>query len=281
MERLKYAVLIFLTLNYLPCLGQQLKINATIPAYLIQGDHIEFKVELSNQLDSEVTGQVQLELIDSLNQQSVDGWLMNIFPNQYFTIAVGKTETILFPIQIPPQFNRILKWRCSARLGSNINTNKNQTIQQEGILPVLTNRIDDANKIKEQNGIRLRKLITTKFSTLNTSSIRCGDTIRIKLEVICNRDFRNVVLTDVPPAGLNPVLNSKREKSLDNNLYRQSNFDNRCYFYLDHLKKGKNIIEYQVVARFNGTFNFGISTLDLTDVHKKIQYSTDETITIE
>ena len=280
MNSLRYTLIIIL-MNTIPCNGQILKITPNIPPYLIQGDHIEFKVDLSNQLDSEVTGQVQLELIDSLSQQSVDGWLTNIFPNQYFTIAVGKTETILFPIQIPPQFNRILKWRCSARLGSNIDTNKNQTIQQEGILPILTNRIDDANKIKKQNGIRLRKSITPKFSTLNTSSIRCGDTIRIKLEVTCNRDFRNVVLTDVPPAGLSPVLNSKREKSSNNNLYRQSSYDNRCYFHLDHLKKGKNNIEYQVVARFNGTFNFGISTLDLSDVHKKIQYTTEQTITIE
>jgi hypothetical protein len=140
MVQLKYAVLILLALSSLTSLSQQLKINSIIPSYLVQGDHIEFKVELSNISDRELTGQVQLELTDSMNKQSVDGWLMNTFPNQYFTIAAGKKEIVSFPIQIPVQFNRLLKWTVSARSGPGTDTTTHNKIYKEGILPVLTKR---------------------------------------------------------------------------------------------------------------------------------------------
>jgi uncharacterized protein YfaS (alpha-2-macroglobulin family) len=185
MKCLKHAALIFLTLSIEHALSQQLKINSNIPPFLVQGDHIEFKVELSNNSDSELTGQVQLELTDSMNQQSVDGWLMNTFPNQYFTIAAGKKETVSFPIQIPPQFNRILKWRCTAHTGSNADTTINHRIYEEGILPVLTNRVEKSESYSLIiNDTSTHQLLIKKLSTSGNNET--FENKLLQIEVSCN-----------------------------------------------------------------------------------------------
>ncbi|MGN6164774.1 MAG: alpha-2-macroglobulin family protein, partial [Flavisolibacter sp.] len=113
---------------------KELMAQANAPRFLRQGDHMEFSTKIVNLSDSEITGQVQLELLDANTNQSVDGWFMNTFPNQYFTVAAGQSEVVQFPIQVPYQFNSALIWRVTARAG-------NLSDGEENILPVLTNKI--------------------------------------------------------------------------------------------------------------------------------------------
>src|SRR5438270_13161900 len=113
MNELKWILFTVFFAVSLTSSSQKLSLEPLIPDYLVQGDHTEFRIQLSNLSDSEMTGQVQLELIDAETNESVDGWLMNTFPNQYFTVASQKKDIIQFPIQIPQQFNRTLKWRVS------------------------------------------------------------------------------------------------------------------------------------------------------------------------
>jgi len=113
---------------------KDLMVQPNAPRFLRQGDHMEFTTKIVNVSDKELTGQVQLELLDAATHQSVDGWFMNTFPNQYFTVAAGQSEVVQFPIQVPYQFNNALVWRVTARA-------ENLSDAEENILPVLTNKV--------------------------------------------------------------------------------------------------------------------------------------------
>ena len=113
---------------------KQIMVQPNMPRFLRQGDHIEVAATIANLSDSERTGQVQLELFDATTNQSVDGWFINTFPNQFFTVAAGGSETVKFPIQVPFQFDKALRWRITARAG-------NFSDGEEDALPVLTNKV--------------------------------------------------------------------------------------------------------------------------------------------
>lgn len=113
---------------------KQLMVQPNMPRFLRQGDPMELSVKIVNLSDSELTGQTQLELFDATTNQSVDGWFLNTFPNQYFTVAAGQSEVVKFPIQVPVQFTSALTWRVTARSG-------NFSDGEEDALPVLSNKV--------------------------------------------------------------------------------------------------------------------------------------------
>ena len=47
----------------------------------------------------------------------LSGWFNNMYPNQYFTVAAGQSEAVIFPIQVPYLFDKALVWRIVARAG--------------------------------------------------------------------------------------------------------------------------------------------------------------------
>jgi hypothetical protein len=117
---------------------KQLMVQPNLPRFLRQGDHIELSAKIANLSDSELTGQAQLELIDATTGQSVDGWFLNTFPNQYFTVAAHGSEVVHFPIQVPMQFTNILTWRITASTGGNGRPVLSDG--EEDMLPVVSNR---------------------------------------------------------------------------------------------------------------------------------------------
>ncbi|MDB5196131.1 MAG: alpha-2-macroglobulin [Flaviaesturariibacter sp.] len=112
--------------------GLQLHVDTL--SYLRQGDHFEFTARVTNRSNKELTGQAQLELVDAATDQSVDGWFQNVFPNQYFTVSAGQSEAVKFPMEVPYQFTSVLRWRLTANAES-------FQVNEEGLLPVLTNQI--------------------------------------------------------------------------------------------------------------------------------------------
>lgn len=113
---------------------KQLMVQPNMPRFLRQGDHMEIVTKIVNLSETELTGQAQLELVDATTNQSIDGWFMNTFPNQYFTVAPGQSELVKFPVQVPMQFSNAVVWRITARSG-------NFSDAEENALPVLTNKI--------------------------------------------------------------------------------------------------------------------------------------------
>jgi hypothetical protein len=139
---------------------KQLMVQPNMPRFLRQGDHLELVTKIVNLSDSEMTGQAQLELIDATTGQSVDGWFINTFPNQYFTVAAGQSELVKFPVQVPVQFDRALTWRITARASAASSPGTAWTDGEEDALPVLSNKI----LVTETLPLPVRGEVTKNFS---------------------------------------------------------------------------------------------------------------------
>ena len=113
---------------------KELMVQPNMPRFVRQGDRIEISTKVANLSAAEFTGQAELQLIDASTGQSVDGWFLNAFPNQYFTVAAGQSEVVKFPIEVPHQFTGLLTWRIIARAG-------NLSDGEENLLPVLSNKL--------------------------------------------------------------------------------------------------------------------------------------------
>ena len=109
-------------------------VQPNAPRFLREGDKMEFSTKIVNLTDKELTGTAQLELFDASTNTSIDGWFRNSFPNQYFTVGAGQSESVKFPIDVPYLFNKALVWRIVARSG-------NYSDGEENSMPVLTNRM--------------------------------------------------------------------------------------------------------------------------------------------
>ncbi len=113
---------------------KELMVQPAAPRFLRQGDRIEFTAKIVNLSAKEITGQAEFQLVDATTNQSVDGWFLNSFPNQYFTVAAGGSEMVKFPMEVPYQFTGALVWRVIARAG-------NLSDGEEMSMPVLTNKV--------------------------------------------------------------------------------------------------------------------------------------------
>ncbi|HEY1113915.1 MAG TPA: alpha-2-macroglobulin family protein, partial [Chitinophagaceae bacterium] len=113
---------------------KELMVQPAPPRFLRQGDRMEFTVKIVNLSGKELTGQAELQLLDAATNRSVDGWFMNTFPNQYFTVAAGQSEVVKFPLEVPYQFTSSLVWRVVARSGT-------YSDGEEAVLPVLSNKL--------------------------------------------------------------------------------------------------------------------------------------------
>ncbi|RYZ45030.1 MAG: alpha-2-macroglobulin, partial [Sphingobacteriales bacterium] len=125
--------------------------NAT--RFVRQGDRFDFSGKIANLTDKELTGQVELQLIDPTTNTPVDGWFQNVFPNQFFTAPAKQSVAVTFSIEIPFIYNKPLTYRLIARSG-------NMSDGEEGTLPVLSNRI----LVTESIQLPVRGTGTRKFS---------------------------------------------------------------------------------------------------------------------
>jgi hypothetical protein len=113
---------------------KQLMVQPNAPRFVREGDKIELSTKIVNLTEKEITGQAYLELFDATTNQPVDGWFKSTFPNQYFTVAAGQSEAVLFPIEVPYQFDKALTWRIVAKADK-------FSDGEENAMPVLTNRL--------------------------------------------------------------------------------------------------------------------------------------------
>jgi alpha-2-macroglobulin-like protein/alpha-2-macroglobulin family protein len=113
-----------------------------LPHFLRAGDHLEIPVTISNKTDSELTGQVQLQLFDAETNQPVDGWFSNRQANQFFTAEARQNTSISFPIDVPYEYNRLLNYQVEVmKTASGKNSGDSAFAdREEGLLPVLPNR---------------------------------------------------------------------------------------------------------------------------------------------
>lgn len=112
---------------------KELMVQPNMPRFLREGDRMEISAKIVNLSDKEMTGQAELQLIDPVTNEPVDGWFRNFFPNQYFTVAAGGSEAVKFPVEVPYLYGKALTWKVIARSGE-------KTDGESASLPVLSNR---------------------------------------------------------------------------------------------------------------------------------------------
>lgn len=110
-----------------------LMVQPNMPRFFREGDRIDLTTKVVNMSDKEMTGQVELQLIDPETNQPIDGWFRNFFPNQYFTAGAGESVSSSFSIEVPFLYGKPVVYRFYVRSDST-------TDAEEGMIPVLTNR---------------------------------------------------------------------------------------------------------------------------------------------
>ena len=113
---------------------KQLMVQPNAPRFLREGDRVEFSVKVANLTDSEMTGQMALQLTDPTTGQTADGWFTNRQPNQYFTVGARQSAVVSFPLDIPFNYTRPLTYRIVAQA-------RQYSDGEEATLPVVSNRM--------------------------------------------------------------------------------------------------------------------------------------------
>lgn len=111
---------------------KDLMIQPNAPRFLREGDKMELSAKVVNMSDKEMTGTVQLELLNASTMQPVDGWFQNIQPLQYFTVSAGQSSPMKFSVSIPYGYNNAVVYRFKAISG-------NVSDGEEMALPVVAN----------------------------------------------------------------------------------------------------------------------------------------------
>jgi Bacterial Alpha-2-macroglobulin MG10 domain/Alpha-2-macroglobulin family/MG2 domain len=109
-----------------------LMVQPNAPRFMREGDKMELSAKVVNLTDKELTGTVELDLINTATNQPVDGWFRNMYPTQYFTAEAGQSTVVKFSIDVPYQYNSAVNYRFVAKAGE-------VTDGEEASLPVLTN----------------------------------------------------------------------------------------------------------------------------------------------
>lgn len=113
---------------------KKLMVQPNAPRFLREGDRMELPVKIVNMSDSELTGQMSLQLTDPTTGQTADGQFVNRQPNQYFTVGAGQSAVVSFPLDIPFQYNKPVTYRVVAQA-------RDYSDGEEATLPVVSNRM--------------------------------------------------------------------------------------------------------------------------------------------
>ncbi|ATL75908.1 hypothetical protein IQ37_13750 [Chryseobacterium piperi] len=130
---------------------------------------------------------------------------------------------------------------------------------------------EDLDKIKSSESyISITKELYKKIKTVNgeelqkisaETPLKVGDKVTVRMILNTDRPMEFIHIKDMRAAGFEPVdvLSGYQWK---NNLgYYQSTKDASTNFYIQYMRKGKYVFEYDFVANASGKFSNGITTM--------------------
>jgi uncharacterized protein YfaS (alpha-2-macroglobulin family) len=91
--------------------------------------------------------------------------------------------------------------------------------------------------------------------------LKPGDKIRVRIELRTDRDMEYVHLKDMRAAGFEPVNVFSNYKYQGGIGYYESTRDAATNFFIDYLRKGTYVFEYDLRAALAGDFSNGITTI--------------------
>ena len=92
-------------------------------------------------------------------------------------------------------------------------------------------------------------------------SLKPGDRIRVRIELRSDRDMEFVHMKDMRAAGFEPVNVISQYKYQGGIGYYESTKDASTDFFIDFLRKGIYVFEYDMRANLSGQFSNGITTI--------------------
>jgi uncharacterized protein YfaS (alpha-2-macroglobulin family) len=95
----------------------------------------------------------------------------------------------------------------------------------------------------------------------DSSQIKVGDKLTIRLTVYTEQDLEYVHLKDVRPAGTAPVEVISGYEWMNGVGYYKTTTDTGNNFFFNWLPKGTQVIDYDLFVSHIGTFSMGISNI--------------------
>jgi len=254
-----------------------------IPPFVRQGDQPLCGFQLFNNSKKDWTGTVHFQLLDTIQQQSVDGWFYNHQGNQYFLVEPSRKEWIEFPIHIPFEFSKPTAWELRIKTDTSTTFTSGMlqiepwNYSEEATTPVSNpdwpQLIKKTSKISTQNGSVQKELL------IENALVTTGDTLLVEIELTKNKSNK-VVLIEQWPAGTLPNMvrslgtHAGTGKVLQLN---QQELHMECWVASDSTLK----LSYQLIATFVGRFYIPPAVISSPDQTPSFLRSSYSTLTIE
>ncbi|WP_373708904.1 alpha-2-macroglobulin [Kaistella sp.] len=130
---------------------------------------------------------------------------------------------------------------------------------------------EDLDKIKSSESyLSITKELYKKVKTVNgeelikiaeNSPLKVGDKVTVRMILNTDRNMEFIHLKDMRAAGFEPVNVISRYEWKNGLGYYQSTKDASTNFYIENMRKGKYVFEYDYICNASGTFSNGITTL--------------------
>ena len=117
---------------------KELMLQTNMPRFFREGDTMLLPVKIANLSSQNITGTVQLEWLDAMNNQTIDQALVNLKASQAFTVNASQSSVVFFPAIIPAHFTHPLLYRIIAKADMK---GTEYSDGEENIIPVLSNRM--------------------------------------------------------------------------------------------------------------------------------------------
>ena len=93
-----------------------------------------------------------------------------------------------------------------------------------------------------------------------STSLKLGDKIKVRIELIVDRNMEYIHLKDMRAAGLEPLTTISQTKYQNGVSYYESMKDASANFFFDYLPRGTYVFEYPLYVNMKGVFSNGITT---------------------
>jgi len=94
-----------------------------------------------------------------------------------------------------------------------------------------------------------------------SSPLQPGDKVRVRIELRSDRDMEYLHLKDMRASGFEPVNVFSGYRWQDGLSYYESTKDASTNFFIEYLRKGTYVFEYDLIASHAGNFSNGISSI--------------------
>ncbi|MBX2914038.1 MAG: hypothetical protein KF856_02070 [Cyclobacteriaceae bacterium] len=143
---------------------KELMVVPNQPRFFRENDKMIFAVKVSSLVDTELTGQAQLEFFDALTMKSVDMQMKNQDKSKPFSLKPRQSTNLEWSIEIPEGI-QALTYRVVAKSG-------NFSDGEEMTIPVVTNKMLVTESLplpirgKQTKEFKFEKLVNNKSNTL-------------------------------------------------------------------------------------------------------------------